>query len=232
MRIFLVFLVILNLLYAGWEYMSPSTIVKSIPPLPDKLQTLELLRETRGMEAKQLELVENEESGNALDDAAETIIEERVSVDACYTLGPFKDKNIMQQHKESLAEQLGDITVRKLVESEKHRYWVHLPAQSSRKKAKEMAAILRANDVNDFYIVLSGKARNSISLGHFREPAHASRRVKGVINKGFKAQIEVIYRDYDIFWLDYKIKENESNAEFNIVEYVTGGVSQLVRDCN
>jgi len=238
MRVLLIFIIILNLLYAGWEYLNPADNRNYIGPMPDNLKTLELLNEP--------ELVAASPEANANDNetSEKEVAEEAVSVNkseemtsagvdktSCYTLGPFKDKNIMQQLRETIAEYVTDMSVRKRQESEKHRYWVYVPALPDRKQAKLIAKQLRQKGLNDFYIVLSGKAKNSISLGHFREPKHANLRVKRVIGLGFKAEIDVIYRDYDIYWLDYKVDEVSGKPGFTVEEYISEGVSQLSRDC-
>jgi len=239
MRILLAFVIILNLLYAGWEYLNPAANSNFVHPLADNLKTLELLHEpvVEALITEENALAENndvaEESSNQLemsdsgDEASSLMIDEP----SCYTLGPFKDKNIMQQLRETIAEYVTDMSVRKRQESEKHRYWVYVPALPDRKQAKLVAKQLRQKNLNDFYIVLSGKSKNSISLGHYREQKHANLRMKRVIDLGLKAEIDVIYRDYDIYWLDYKVDEVSGEPGFSVDEYISEGVSQLARDC-
>jgi len=236
MRVLLIFIIILNLLYAGWEYLNPADSRNAVVPMPDNLKTLELLNEPGLIVDSQQEgivesvISEAEEVEETVNDSVE-MTSSVTGQAACYTLGPFKDKNIMQQLRETIAEYVTDLSVRKRQESEKHRYWVYVPALPDRKQAKLVAKQLRQKGLNDFYIVLSGKVKNSISLGHFREPKHANLRVKRVIDLGFKAEIDVIYRDYDIYWLDYKVDEVSGDPGFTVEEYISEGVSQLVRDC-
>jgi len=248
MRLLLIFLIILNLLYAGWQYLKPVHDDGAIPPLADNLKTLELLHELRAVEDT-LQAREAEVLTKTAEVAAETIAEVTeeqlvadIAIDSalnesanalrCYTLGPFKDQNIMQQVRESLSEHVSDVKVRKRQESEKHRYWVYIPAQSSREQAKALAKQLRASKIKDFYIVLSGDTKNGISLGHFREQSHANRRMKRVSEMGFEVGINVIYRDYDVYWLDYQLVSNQGSTEFTVGEYVSEGVSALSRECS
>jgi len=236
MRLFLIFVILLNLLYAAWQYLSPAVTSDYIPPLPDNLKTLELLRETREVvdpvaEGQNKDLPENEME-SAVDSAPvelESVVVEDVA--SCYTLGPFKDKEIMQQLKISLSEHVDGMTVRKLRDSEKHRYWVYIPSLGTRKRARDMVERLRSSKIKDFYIILNGDARNGVSLGHFKEQVHANRRFKKVKSLGFDAEIKVIYRDFDVYWLDYENSKKQSGEEFSIEEYVTEGVSQLERQC-
>jgi len=241
MRLFLVFIVLLNLLYAAWQFLSPSVTDNSIAPLPDNLQTLELLRETRV--SPETEGVNNEDQQRAGENSAELAIDNVALDDAdkeaelvelvasCYTLGPFKDKEIMQQLKISLSEHVQNMSVRKLSESEKHRYWVYIPSLGSRKRARQMVERLRGSQIKDFYIILNGDARNGVSLGHFKEQLHANRRFKKVKDLGFNAEIKVIYRDFDVYWLDYQFAGDQVEGSFSIQEYATEGVSQLERQC-
>jgi len=231
MRFLLIFLILLNGLYAGWQYLDPVKSTSQIPPLPANLQTLELLDEQRTVEGAPAESVDSppgdEEQAKGADESARLAQNES----GCYTLGPFKDKNILQQVKESLAEHASQIAERKLKQSEKHRYWVYIPALPGRKQARAMAKQLREHKIKDFYIVLSGENKNSISLGHFREPGHANRRLETMDKLGLKAEIKVIYRDYDIYWLDYRLDEKAVQDGFSTDEYLGEGVSRLARGC-
>ena len=112
MRILFYYLVLLNLLYAGWEYLRPTQTSVEVPPLSKSLATLELLEGSHNESAIELN-----------NDTAETIEKspERVEADeqeksplVCHTLGPFKDEGIMQQVKESIAEAVQDVSVRTL----------------------------------------------------------------------------------------------------------------------
>jgi len=244
MRLFLVFIIVLNVLYAGWEYLSPVPEGHELPALAENLNSLELLHELdRSKEEPQISQADTAGENNAaaeeavgdsssLGVAIASMAEPDPEVAACFTLGPFKDENIMQQLQESLAEHVEEISVRKRQQLEKHRYWVYMPALQNRKQAKQMAKELRRNNITDFYIVLSGSKKNSISLGHFREPNHANRRVKNVVALGFEAEIEIIYREYDIYWLDYKVDKSLNGTGFSMDEYLTEGVSILDRECD
>lgn len=226
--------------------MRPASSGRELPPMADNLKTLELLKESASASevvssdgADENKLIDGEKAESEGAAQVSEWLEVAVSKDAvdgsradsCYTLGPFRDRVIMEQLKDSLSQQVSDVSVRKRTEAEKHRYWVHIPASGGRKGAKRTAAQLRDKQVKDFYIVLKGKARNSVSLGHFREQAHANRRLKRINALGFNAEVNVIYRDYDVYWLDYRVKANTDEAGFNADEYQSEGVSQISRKC-
>jgi hypothetical protein len=234
MRLVLI-LVAINILYAGWEYLRPSDAGSQPPPIDSRLARLQLLHEREAMVETGRGL--NDKSGAAV--ATEESVQQAqpqprpetvLAKPKCYTLGPFKDRKIMQRVSESMAEQVDDISLRTLQESEKHRYWVYIPAAKSMAAARQVAEQLRAKDFRDFYIVLRGDARNSISLGHFKQAEHASRRLKKVTDMGFEADIEIIYRDYDVYWLDYRVAGNE-DVQAVADNYLAEGVSRITRPC-
>lgn len=232
MRLILI-LVAVNILYAGWEYLRPADAGSQPPPVDTRLVRLQLLHEREEAVDAVETAGERDDPSLAADKLAATAQAEQPGnavKPMCYTLGPFKDRKIMQRVSESMAEQVDDISLRTLQESEKHRYWVYIPAAEDMAAAKQVAAQLRAKDFRDFYIVLRGDARNSISLGHFREAEHASRRLKKVTDMGFDADIEIIYRDYDVYWLDYRVAGNE-DAPAVADNYLAEGVSRITRPC-
>ncbi len=232
MRTLLVFIVVLNLLYAGWEYLNPTVKVNELKPLATSLKRLQLLNEEKINALKAASMSRNDVADNQQQKLPDDMpVTESSEITTCYTLGPFKDENIMLQLRDSIAEYVNGLSVRKRAETVKHRYWVYVPALANKKLAKLTAKKLRKKHINDFYIVLSGGEKNSISLGHFREPKHANRRMKKVQNLGFKAEIKVIYREYDIYWLDYQIESTEGESGFSVEEYISDGVSQLERAC-
>lgn len=232
MRLILI-LVAVNILYAGWEYLRPADAGSQPPPVDTRLVRLQLLHEREAavdvLEATD-ELADQSLAADKLAATAQAEQPGNAVKPMCYTLGPFKDRKIMQRVSESMAEQVDDISLRTLQESEKHRYWVYIPAAADMAAVKKVAAQLRAKDFRDFYIVLRGDARNSISLGHFKEAEHASRRLKKVTDMGFDADIEIIYRDYDVYWLDYRVAGNE-DAPAVADNYLAEGVSRITRPC-
>lgn len=233
MRLFLVFLLILNVLYAAWNYFQPVQTVSDVRPLPTELRSLRLLSENISND--------NDSPGesvsveNAKADVSIKIETEQsstpVDLKKCFTLGPFKDESIMQQVKGALAENVDNLVVRKREESERHRYWVRIPSLGGRAQARLMSKALADKKIKDFYIVRSGSNKNSISLGHFREKKHADRRVKNLKKHDIDAEIEVIYRNYNLYWLDYSVEDQRPENDEFIQKFIIDGVARLNRDC-
>ena len=239
MRILLVSLIALNLLYAFWERVMPHQTYNSVAPLENNLKPLLLLRENNSHtglmvdeSVSEVDLVDSKEELE--EENSELILDKanKEKIISCYTLGPFKDKEILQQLRGSIDEHVKNSTIRKREESEKHRYWVHIPALSSRKKVRATELKLKNKKIKDFYVLFKGDLKNSISLGHFRDPDGANRRMINIIKQGFNAKTEVIYRQYDLYWLDYQLETEGDSLGFSVEAYLTDGVSQLHRDCD
>jgi len=227
MRVLFYYLLVLNLLYAGWEYVQPTHQSVVVAALPEGLKTLELL----DVVAEPV-VDEKRPDDSVVDDGLQEVVENvEPLVLSCFTLGPFKDELIVQQIRESMAEDIEDLKVRVLEESEKHRYWVYIPSLPSRKEAKSVARKLKNSKLKDYYVVLSGETKNSISLGHFKEPEYANRRAKKVRDLGFDAMVEVIYKKYNMYWIDYRALKSDLELESMINNHVSEGVSRLDRSC-
>ena len=228
MRIFFLFLLIINLLFAGWQYTQPDKRLAAIRALPEGLQTVQLLNQ-QDVE----ELVDNGSAGDAPEvQVAEPLEPSPPARVYCYTLGPFSDEAAVLDIKSQISEQVQDLLVRKREESERHRYWIYLPPLENRQQAIAMSKSLARRKINDYYIVRSGDKNNSISLGHFREKNHADRRVRELKKLGVDAQMEVIYRQYSLFWLDYSRTGSKPPTDELISPYLVDGVARLDRACN
>ena len=231
MRILLYYLIVLNLLYAGWEYLRPAQSNIEVPALSKKLATLELLEGSYIESSIGLHDDAEKEMPEEADFKIEVVEQKKLPL-ACFTLGPFKDEGIMQQIRESLSETIKDVSVRTLEESEKHRYWVYIPPLASRSQAKNVARKLKQSKLKDYYVVLGGDTKNSISLGHFKEPAYANRRARKVSKLGFETEIEVIYKKYNVHWIDYRAVKGDEELETLISSHVSEGVSRINRSCD
>jgi len=227
MRVFVLFLFIINLLIGAWIYMQPVKTNLPSMSMPGDLESLVLLSEAN---------VQQEEDQSAvISEHVKTEENKDVAVKVvmmCFTLGPFKDEVLLMQARERLSEQAVNMNVRKREESERHRYWVYLPAMSSRARAREKSKRLAQAKIKDYYIVHSGDKKNAISLGHFKEKKHADHRISRLKRHGFDTKMEVIFRQLDVFWLDYGLEESMEEADELIAEYLVDGVTRLDRSCD
>lgn len=226
MRIFFLFLLILNALFAAWQFYTPREVSTYIEPLPENLDRLVLLKEV-ALEPEPVVAEVIEVDGVITEEQPEIREPEK----KCYTLGPYTDRGLVSQIESQIINDVLDFQVREREEQELHRYWVHLPPYNNRNDARKASRELAKKNVKDYYIIQKGDAKNSISLGHFREKANADVRVKKVSRLGFNPEIEVIYRKYNIYWLDYSLQGAHEDVDTKIGEYLVDGVTLLDREC-
>ena len=222
MRLFFLFLLMLNILFAAWQYVLPKKTVSQVPPLSGRLERLVLLKDAEPV-VKTEEVIVQPDDGVTVETPENKI---------CYTLGPYTDKGLVTQIESQIASDVSDFVVREREEKELHRYWVYLPGYKSRQSAREGSKALAKKNVKDYYIIQTGDKKNSISLGHFKEKAYADARVRKLSKLGFDPQIEVIYRAYQLYWLDYSLLAENAEIGTKIQEYLTNGVSLLDRQCS
>lgn len=228
MRLLFLFLLIVNLLFGAWIYTQPEKQAAAIPPLPSGLDRVLLLQAKAPSEPLSSMQVDPSTSADPEPKAVPTDQQEGPF---CYTLGPFNDESAIADIKQQLSEKLSDMHVRRREERERHRYWVYIPSLGSRAQAAEVSKALAGKHIKDYYIVRSGEDNNSISLGHFKEKKHADWRLKQLKKLGFDVQMEVIYRQYNLYWLDYRVDSPIPDEESPVAAYLGDGVSRLDRDC-
>lgn len=227
MRLFLMFLVVLNLLFAAWQYWQPAVPEVNGSVLPVGIERLVLLSERQDV------AVDEEGVAGELSDAMPVVVEPEVKKPArvCYTLGPFRDEEKVEQTKSAITEYVDDLTIRKREQSEQHRFWVYVAPQKSREMAVNVSKQLAKKKIKDYYIIRSGEKNNGISLGHFKEKKHADRRVKKLSKLGFDVKMEVIYQNFLVYWLDYSAKAESGEGDDVLHGLVEEGVARIDRDC-
>lgn len=230
MRIFFIFLLLLNLLFVAWQYTQPARQSTEIKPLPINLQSVVLVREMAAGQLAESEVLT--EAPALLPDEMEIVEAQSMpEMDSCYTLGPFKDRQKVDEVSRLLDAYTKTVTVRKRQESERYRYWVYLFDAADREEAIATSKVLAKNKLKDYYIVRGGENNNRISLGHYREKASAERRMLQLKSLGYSPALEVIYRQFDLFWLDYVLTANHSLDEGILQDFITDGVVKLDRGC-
>jgi len=228
MRIFFLFLLLLNILFAGWQYYQPAKKRSDIAPLPAQLKTLVLLDESESS----LRTVTNGSVVVKVDVQPEVAsVSPQAKQIICFTLGPFNDEAQVQSIQTEISSKVSSSELRKRVEKELHRYWIYFPETESRAEAIEISKSLARNKIKDYYIVHGGEHNNRVSLGHFKEKLHADRRVKQLQKLGYEPEMQPIYRDYEVYWLDYVILQQQHSDNDPVGIYIADEVSRLARDC-
>ncbi|MFW2373327.1 MAG: SPOR domain-containing protein [Gammaproteobacteria bacterium] len=219
MRIFLIFLLVLNLVYGLWQFYLPVSQEEMLPEMPKGLKSLQLLSELESADIK-------------LDEHSVIATKQPISsTEACFTLGPFKDKGLSDKAMAMLKGKVKNLEHRTLEENEQHRYWVYIPSLQSRAEAIAKSKELAKKKIKDYYIIQSGSKNNGISLGNFKEKGHAYRRLESLKGMGFEVEIEPIYHTYTVHWLDYQLVGEQSVEKEILLEFQDDGVARLNRPC-
>lgn len=217
MRMVFIFLFIMNILFVVWQYLYPSRIEPDVKSLPGHLADIQLMRE-----------LSNDVMVKSADSAMDSgLVQGRV---ICHTLGPFTDGQTTDGLKQQLDEFTDKSAVRVIEEKELHRYVVYVAAKNN-DDAVVIGKLLTLQNVSDYYVMTKdGKKR--VSLGHFKEKAYADKRVQQIAELGFKPETETVFREYQLYWLDYELSEAQKNSvDALIAPYLQNEVSLLNRDC-
>ena len=166
------------------------------------------------------------------------VIEERQAakltslVNKCFTVGPFKEENKIAGFQKSIKNKVKKTGVRERVETLHWRYWVYLPAASSKSKAVDLASDLARKGLKDYYVIARGEFKNSISLGHFKEKEFAEHRLKTIKKMGYKPKMSPIEKEYTLYWLDYTAKNGSGFSKQSLDEFELGeSIRQFTREC-
>ncbi|MEO6800357.1 MAG: SPOR domain-containing protein [Rhodanobacter sp.] len=125
----------------------------------------------------------------------------------CITLGPFDTPQDLRNARQALASSAARTRSRQEQASQSTGWWVYLPAAGNRAQALEQARQLGAHDIKDYFVVGSGDQANTISLGLFKDPANARKRLSEIVAAGFAARMGERSESVPEYWLDLAIAD-------------------------
>jgi len=120
----------------------------------------------------------------------------------CITLGPFDTPQDLRSARQVLDGHVARMRSRQQQTTQPSAWWVYLPAAANRAQALEAARRLAAKNISDYFVVGSGDQANTVSLGLFRDPANARKRLNQVIAAGFPARMSERSESVPEYWLD------------------------------
>lgn len=126
---------------------------------------------------------------------------------SCLALGPFATPQDLRNARQALVAQAMRMRSRQEQASQTSGWWVYLPAAGSRAQALEGARQLAAHNINDYFVVSSGDQSNMISLGLFKDPANARKRLDEVVAAGFSARMTERSENTPEYWLDLVVAD-------------------------
>lgn len=150
----------------------------------------------------------------------------------CYTLGPFKEKQLVQEVMSKFRQNNIQLTSRPSIEKEYLGMMVYIDGHNSRKEVRATARSLAKKGIRDYMIVTEEDKSNALSLGVFGLKKNADRRAQQITALGYDIKSEPRYRNRTIYWLDYNNQENELLADMIDRLKLERGVSRISRLCN
>ncbi|MCL6417801.1 SPOR domain-containing protein [Aestuariirhabdus sp. Z084] len=193
MRWILLILLLANGVFFSYQWYLNSRVVDYQPDKPVLSQSageqLLLLSEERQLQRKprQKELSKPEDSSV-------------VSSKMCVYLGPFQAK----ESAEALHQRLLALSVQGRVDPVKVAgepdYWVYMKPLISREEALRQLKELQRQKIDSF-VVTQGEMKNGISLGLFTKKASADRVLARMNKSGYDAEVKLIERFRDEFWV-------------------------------
>ena len=149
----------------------------------------------------------------------------------CFSIGPFENSQASDEMYGVMFD-LGIQAKQRIVNERKPKsYWVYLPTSNSRVKAEETVSFLKANEVHETYIWLDAPHKYAISLGLFTRLPTARVKQTEIEALGLKPEIEVRYKEFTEFWVDYQ-QESEAKQPNKLEEMLRTNDRLLILETN
>ena len=224
MRWLFLFVLVLNFAYVGWEMSQPEEVVDT-PIVDSKVPRIILLSEL-GQESVASPVNKSAAISSDHDDKEDVAV-----TGGCYTLGPFRDLGKLRAVTRGIKSYVVEASYRSHEEKEHAMFWVFLKPVADYSHAKILADSLKKKKVSDYFIIKSGLKKNGISLGHFRDKDRAYNHSAHIKTLGFESDVEAIFKDYTIYWLDYEVDQGKNIPESLFEKHLTGKINRLLREC-
>ncbi|MDH5711445.1 MAG: hypothetical protein OEZ15_07280 [Gammaproteobacteria bacterium] len=220
MRWLFLFVLLLNLVYVGWEMSQPAEEFE-VPIVERNVPKIVLLSEI-GQESVDKGMYSSDNNNE----------ERTASTGGCYTLGPFRDLEKLRAVTRGISKYItDDASFRSHEEKEQTMFWVYLEPDGGYEKALSLATELKTKNVKDYFIIKSGPKNNGISLGHYRDKDRAYAHARHIGDLGFRAEVEAVFKIYIIYWLDFEVISGVTIPEDVFSKYLTSDINRLVREC-
>lgn len=245
MRWFFVLVLLINVAYMAWEQNKPRIDVTEAPPIPGDVPTIVLLSEL-GKAAKISEVDAEQpqargESTTVASRETKTVqqpgpeakqADVTVKGDQCYTLGPFRELAALRDFTRAIKNYVKTASFRSRDEKEQTMFWVYLKPVATQTEAMALSRRLTHMNVKDQYVIKSGDKVNGVSLGHFREKNRAYSHAGSLKKQGFNPLVEPVFKDYTLYWLDYRVLPDKDIPGEVFKKHLTDKVNHLQRQCS
>lgn len=224
MKWVIVFLVLVNAAFFGWQLTRDPPVVVSGPPAPavttaDMVNRLLLVSEVEsGVLRQRRDALSLPPTSTAASSApavdpnsggetpavplAEVLAMPPESGRECYTLGPLQSEDDISALAAWFKAQGSQATLRKDERREVVSTWVFLPPLASREEADARVREMQAANIDDILVIPRGDMANAISLGLYSQSDTLERRVKQLEERGFTPSLLPRYRTATASWFD------------------------------
>lgn len=227
MRILFFLLLVGNALIFSWYYFNPVVTEVAAVPIPANTKSLVLLGEV-----DKAALTKKQTEEEILQVEAVKPVTVAPEPDQCFTVGPFREELQVNAFRDAIKRQVLSVGIRQRVEKQHWAYLVYLPDPGGKKKAVAVASDLAKKGVKDYYVISKGEHKNGISLGHFKDKKLAESRLKNIGRMKYKPLLESVYKDYNLYWLDYKTHAGEDISQQVLNQFDPDDtINQLNREC-
>jgi len=238
MRWIFIILLIVNVVYFGWELDRETRLHFSsrseVLPVAQGVKRLRLVDEIPAPKAgnmpDSLEMDETTTSGRTDERKTDVMIEQSVvdellvvippirtsdrelpgtrPASLCFSYGPFPDQDQAVDLMTWFRDRDIDVSQRFEQDRENPMFWIYLAPQETRDSAMEAIESLKQKGVKDYRLIETGTLQNAISLGLFSTQASVNRRLNELKDKGYQPVV-VPYRDTDaIYWIDVRLSDD------------------------
>lgn len=223
MRVFFLLLLLANIGYFTWQWMTPAEPMQP-PSVVQQGERLLLLSELddkqtpplRGLESTETLPEEAQPETVPVDPSPSAAVTQDEDTDVelpgatmlCVTVSELKPDEQVARLIRRLRNEGAEGIEQGEQAGVRHNYWVLLPPHANRALAEHSADALRAERVADFFIVRTGQHENAVSLGVFSTRERAERRRDEITRLSLgipRPQIELMELPTREAWLSYRI---------------------------
>jgi len=222
MKTFFYLLLLSNIVFAVVQWLMPYDQFFSQTRPIAAAEQLRLLKETASQPVSQIEAVK---------DQNEAVASAAAEAKLCYTLGPFKQREQVQEVLQKFKQNNLQVNSRPSVEKEYLGLMVYIDGHDNRRQAGATAKSLADKGVRDYMIVNEDDKPFALSLGVFSLKKNADRRMERISALGYDVKSEIRYRNRTIYWLDYDEQENDALQRLVDRLKAEQGVSRISRLC-
>jgi len=222
MRWLLITLLLVNVVYLGWELDQQTKIEmrnnRAVNQIPASVPRLQLLQEatelpevrrqdTVGGQADIVEVPADEftTSEDLVADLPDILLADPDNLlppKSCYRYGPVADENLANDLQQWFTDR--SIASRLLYTEEPgaRLFWIYLAPQGSRENALAVLEEMQGKGLGDYRLINRGDLENAISLGLFSSREAVDARLRELQEKGY-VPVVVPYQDMKkTYWVD------------------------------